>query len=116
MDLGELIYQYREENGLSQRQFSAKCGISNGLISIIERGINPNSGKPIVPKLETLYKIAHGMSMSIDELLSKIGDITLSMDSEISESKKRLLDVIPLLPDSVSDALLILAEQALQGQ
>lgn len=41
MTLKDLVIKYRTENGLSQRQFALQCGLSNGYISMIERGVNP---------------------------------------------------------------------------
>lgn len=40
MELGEIIKQYRVEHGLSQRQFSKMCGVSNTYISFLENGRN----------------------------------------------------------------------------
>ena len=38
MKLGEFIKQYREEHGISQREFARRCGISNTAIQSIENG------------------------------------------------------------------------------
>ena len=69
MTLVEIIKQYRQEHGLSQRQFAAQCGVSNGYISMLERGENPKTGEPIRPSLVQLRRIAKGMGMTLDELL-----------------------------------------------
>ena len=49
MTLKDLVIKYRTENGLSQRQFALQCGLSNGYISMIERGVNPSTGEKITP-------------------------------------------------------------------
>ena len=51
MTLKDLVIKYRTENGLSQRQFALQCGLSNGYISMIERGVNPSTGEKITPTL-----------------------------------------------------------------
>ena len=72
MTIGEIIKDYRKRNNLSQREFALRCKLSNGSISIIERGVNPKTGEPIIPSLPTLNTIAKGMNITIDELLEQI--------------------------------------------
>ena len=74
MTIGEIIKDYRKRNNLSQREFALRCKLSNGSISIIERGVNPKTGEPIIPSLPTLNTIAKGMNITIDELLEQIVD------------------------------------------
>ena len=47
MTLGELIQEYRKEHGMSQRQFAIACQLSNGYISMLERGENPKTKTPM---------------------------------------------------------------------
>lgn len=75
MELGVLIREYREAHALSQRQFADLCGLSNGYISILEKGINPNTGKPVTPTLPQLKKLAEGMRLTTMELLNTIDDM-----------------------------------------
>lgn len=79
MTLVELMQKFREEQGLSQRQFAAKCGLSNSYISVLESGTNPSTGKPAVPTLIALKKIADGMGMSLDTMLSIVDDMPVSL-------------------------------------
>jgi repressor LexA len=76
MTLGEYIRLYRAEHGLSQREFVERCGggITHGYISIIEKGVNPNTGKASRPSLDKLYAIARGMGMSVSDLAKKVED------------------------------------------
>ena len=69
MRLGDFIKKYREQHDLSQRQFALSCGLSNGYISMLERGINPNTDKPVTPNLQQLKKLADGMGTTMMELL-----------------------------------------------
>ena len=55
-----------------QKEFGKKCGISRQNISFLVSGINPTTGKGINPELETYEKLAHGMGMTRDELLSRV--------------------------------------------
>lgn len=74
MKLGDLIIQYRKENKLSQREFSRRCGLSNSIISIIEKGVNPQTGKPSLPDMATYNKIASAMGISMQTLFTKLGN------------------------------------------
>ena len=86
MTLSEIIAEYRTQHGLSQRQFAAQCGLSNGYISLLEKQMNPKTGKPVTPSLINLKKIAQGLHTSLDDIL------TMADDIEIDLSKKPALD------------------------
>lgn len=86
MTLSEIITDYRRQHDLSQRQFAVQCDLSNGYISLLEKGINPKTGKPVTPTLVNLRKIAKGMHITIDDLL------TMADDLEVDLSKKPVPD------------------------
>lgn len=96
MKLVELITQYRADHGLSQRQFAQQCGLSNGYVSMIERGINPATGKPITPTFPQLKKFAAGMGLTVMELFDRVDDMPI--DLPVSTKKPSLLpqDCSPL--------------------
>ena len=94
MKLGELVKKYRSEHDLSQRQFAAKCGVSNGYISMLEDGKNPKTGEDIFPSLQSYKKIASAMGMSVHELLSLVDDHKVNLDFGLSPVRTRK---IPLL-------------------
>lgn len=80
MTLGEIILRYRAEHGLSQRQFAAQCkAVTNGYISMVEQGKNPATGKPVIPSIEKLTAFAHGMGMSLSDLLNMADDMPVSI-------------------------------------
>lgn len=79
MTLAELILEYRQSHNLSQRQMGAQCGLSTGYISLIEKEVNPQTGKPMVPTLTVLNKIAKGMGITIDELIATCDDMPVDM-------------------------------------
>lgn len=122
MKLSEIIKQYREGHGLSQRQFGAQCGLSTGYISLIEKEINPQTGKKMVPSLPVINKIATGMGLTIDDLLSKCDDMDVTLNEKDLFSAPLPLNIIPL-PQTRKVPLLgtiacgepILAEENLDG-
>lgn len=81
MKLGELITQYRLEHDLSQRQFAISCGLSNGYISMLERGFNPATGKPVTPTIPQLQKLANGMSLTVMDILEMVDDMPIDLNA-----------------------------------
>lgn len=79
MTLSDLVIEYRHEHGLSQRQFAAACGLSNGYVSMLEKNVNPKTGQPLTPSLPALEKIARGMGMTLTDLFSKTDDIPIDI-------------------------------------
>ena len=79
MLLGELITTYRNETGMSQRQFAMACGLSNGYISMLEKNENPKTGLPIKPNIDQLIKIANAMGLTLTELLQKADDMPVTL-------------------------------------
>lgn len=82
MTLSELLIKYRSEHGLSQRQMAAQCNLSTGYISLIEKTINPQTGKAMIPTLAVLNKLAKGMGITIDNLFSICDDMPVSLSRE----------------------------------
>lgn len=79
MTLADYISKYRADHGLSQRKFAEQCGLSNGYISMLEKGLNPNTNKPIVPSLLQLQKLADGMNTPLMQLLEEVEDIPVDL-------------------------------------
>lgn len=80
MKLRDLIKNYRDAHDLSQRQFANQCNLSNGYISILEKGVNPRTGKPVTPTIPQLKKLADGMAMTLNELFDQVDDMPVSLD------------------------------------
>lgn len=110
MTLSELIINYRREHGISQRQMAAQCKLSTGYISLIEKETNPQTGKPMVPSLSVLNKLATGMAMSIDELLSVCDDMPVN----INVTEKTALDEKDGLDLEIAKIILSLSESKKQ--
>lgn len=80
MTLGEYIKEYRTAHGMSQRAFAKVCDVSNGAISLLEKGgRNPRTGKVLTPGLEMYAKIARGMGVSIQDLFLAVDDMPVSV-------------------------------------
>ena len=72
MTLGEIMIEFREKMGWSQREFARKSNLSHGSVYLLELGENPQTGKKIEPSVSTLKKIAETMNMTIEQLTKKI--------------------------------------------
>ena len=93
MTLKDLIIEYRNDHGLSQRQFATACGLSNGYISMLEKEMNPNTKLPVTPTLPKLKQIASGMGMSLTDLLVKVDDMPVELILDDADSKKLVPEI-----------------------
>ena len=93
MTLKDLVIKYRTENGLSQRQFALQCGLSNGYISMIERGVNPSTGEKITPTIQALNKLATGMHTSLNEIFTLVDDVDVKMPDLSDEDGQASVDM-----------------------
>lgn len=76
MKLSEIVRRYREEHGLSIRQFAKQCDISHSAIANIESETN-SYGEPYIPQLGTINKVAFGMGIPARELLSMMDGVSI---------------------------------------
>lgn len=74
MTLGQIIRAYREENSMSMDNFAKASGLSKGYISQLENNVNPKTGEPPRPSVETIRKAANGMFMTFDEVMTNLDD------------------------------------------
>lgn len=122
MNLASIISDFRREHGLSQRQFADLCGLSNGYISMLEKGTNPGTGAPLRPQLPSLKKIAAGMGLTLHDLFTMADDLDVDLSSDPLPDE--LPDNILPMPDMRRIPLLgtiacgepILAEENLDGE
>lgn len=99
MTIGEIIIKFRNEHKLSQREFAKQCGLSNGSISIIESGINPNTREPLIPNLSTINQLAKGMNISIQSLIESAEDLPISLSVEFDSVSNITVDEKRLITD-----------------
>jgi transcriptional regulator with XRE-family HTH domain len=112
MTLGEYIKQYREAHGLSQRRFATMCGLSNGYISMLEKNVNPKTGKPVTPQLERIAMIASAMGTTVQDLFLTVDDMPISLI--IASEKKTATDNGSGLSEKLVDAISKLSESGQQ--
>lgn len=111
MTLADMIIDYRKRHDLSQRQFALECDVSNGYISMIEKGVNPSTGEPITPTLHRLQKIATGMHTTVDAILHEADDLdidlskepSISQDDELSTGEVRIIQLLRRVPEDRLD-------------
>lgn len=75
MKLSDIILSYRMEHNYSMREFAKVCSLSHVQLYFMERGLN-SDGKPFVPTVSTLKKLAAGMGISFNQLVSICDDLT----------------------------------------
>lgn len=90
MKLGDIILNYRNSFApkMSQREFAKKCGLSHTYIAALEKNIDPRTGKPIAPTLDTVKYVSKAMNLPIDELLKMLDDdqgFLINADKDIYE-------------------------------
>lgn len=119
MTLGDYIRAYRREAKLSQREFAKKCDLSNGYISMLERGINPKTNEPITPSLVQLKKLADGMCVTVNDILLEVDDmpvdVGVSAKDQPTVSDGLFLDGITDTQRFIISAVLNMSEDRLQA-
>lgn len=110
MSLSEYIKKYRaEHDNMSYRAFAALVGMSPQYVINLENGTN-NDGKPLSPTMKTYKKIAQGTGLSETELLAIVDD-TITVNPELTDDQRELLQILQQLRPDQKDALLTLARQ-----
>ncbi|MCS4488360.1 helix-turn-helix domain-containing protein [Streptococcus sciuri] len=72
MKLGKIVKDYRTSQRLSMGKFAKLANLSKAYISMLEKGENPATKRPISPSLETIQNIAHAMNVDFEFLISQI--------------------------------------------
>lgn len=90
--LADILVEFRRDHDLSQRQFANQCGLSNGYISMLEKGINPATSRPVTPTLPQLKKLAEAMGKTVAELMEEAEDmpVDLGLAPERLENQSKL--------------------------
>ena len=66
--LGKYLKKRLKKFKMSEREISAKCGISHSYLNQLIKGINPSTNKKISPTLNTFEKLSRGFDISVDHL------------------------------------------------
>ena len=86
MKVGEWLKLYREQHNLSMQALADLCGFSKAYINVLEKGVNPKTGKPISPTMQTVEKIARGTKTDVDTLLKILdGDQPITVNAPASD-------------------------------
>ena len=90
--IGERCIKFRTEKKLSQKELAAMAGVSPAYIGRVERG-------ETCPNIDTLYKIANALEISLSELTNIEEDDGYIMDKYRDEIEYILF--MSLYPDKV---------------
>lgn len=74
MNLNEKIRILRKENGWTMQELADRAELSKGYISMLEKGENPQTKKPIVVSLETAQKLALAFNLDLETFLNNVTD------------------------------------------
>jgi transcriptional regulator with XRE-family HTH domain len=85
MKIGEKVAEYREQHGLSQREFARRCDLSHVIIGFLEKG-ERTDGSPYLPRFDTIRKVARGMGTSAEALISECEDFNLDISVGMEET------------------------------
>ena len=58
------LRQAREKQGISMNALAAKAGLSQGMVSLVERDLRN-------PSLEAVIRIAHALDVDLGEIITK---------------------------------------------
>lgn len=118
MNIGEMIKLYRTKTKLSLRDFAEKCGTSHSYISMLENEKNSKTGEPIVPSLSALQKIAKGLEISLNELISICDDMPVSLNTpeepKLTEGDAEWLSLFRAIPVDLRDEAVQYVRSALK--
>lgn len=100
VEIGQRIRSYRLQNGLNQEELAEKCGLHPTYIGQVERGEKNAT-------LDSISKIANGLSLSLSKLFENIGgiddnenypaeayDLMLSLSAD---GQKKLLKIMKMI-------------------
>lgn len=103
MKLGEWLAMYRAKNKLTMQNMADACGFSKAYVAMLEKGINPSTGKPVSPTIQTFEKIARATGQDLDSLLKILdGDqpITINATNSLNGEEMKLVDEFRSLDDN----------------
>ena len=89
--LGKYLKKKLKEIKVTEREISAKCGISHSYLNQLIKGINPSTKKNISPTLITFEKLSKGLDVSV-EFLQRIARGIIQEDEYFTEEKNIVSD------------------------
>ena len=117
MKIGEKINQLRTQHGYTMQVLADKSGLTKGYISLLEKGINPGTGKEIIPSLETVQNIAYAFNLSLDNFLDGVESyVELPLLSSDNSTLDQIISVSNQLTPPRQHNVLNYAENQLDEQ
>lgn len=89
--LGKYLKRKLKELKVSEREISAKCGISHSYLNQLIKGINPSTKKNISPTLATFEKLSEGLDVSV-EFLQRVARGVIQEDEYSAAEKKSVVE------------------------
>lgn len=74
MTLGDVIKSYRDENKVSMEYVANLCGITKGYVAMLEKNVNPKTGRPVKPTIETIVKVCNGLHLDFNSVFDSLDD------------------------------------------
>lgn len=103
MTLSDIIRWHCKNEGISFRKFAEKCGLTSGYITMLVKGENPKTHRPLQPTINTYIKIADAMGISVNELFRRMDDAPISVNSSSIEDSP-VVRRIPIIGDTAAGA------------
>ncbi len=101
--LGQYIKKKREEKNMALRPFAEMCDLSHAYIDKLEKGVDPRTGKPVIPTIDTLQKISQALNCPLEELLKQGGYIEkkdeVESELDLTLEEQQLLEKIKSDPE-----------------
>lgn len=95
MTLGDIIKEYRVQNSVTMEYAASLCGITKGYVAMLERNVNPKTGRPVKPTIETILKVCNGLNLDVNEVFDRLDDDYIiaisSANKKLSMDEQRLL-------------------------
>lgn len=84
MHLGEIIKEYRIKHKLSMDDFSSISGLSKSYIAMLEKNLNPSTGKPIAPTIDAIKKVSTATNIDFNKLFGMMENEEVTWDSVLT--------------------------------
>lgn len=68
--LSKIVDNYITKNDISLRDFAKQCDLSHSYVAKLRKGYDPITKKTVVPSIDTIEKLAKGMNMDLEYLLT----------------------------------------------
>lgn len=104
IEIGQRIRSYRLQNGLNQEELAEKCGLHPTYIGQVERGEKNAT-------IESISKIAAGLSLPLSTLFENIGGNT---DNGNKNFPAQAYDLILSLPTDQQEKMLNILQMIIQ--